>query len=169
MTSQVMASALRFSDDAHRAARRTRNGSYAERVTVPVSNVAAVAADIDWEVMAAVPEVFATAWSALHLTLDIEAGQRVLVRGATSAVGQAAVQLAASQGCSVVATSRSDRHAELLYKLGAREVLIDDGALADQMRSGSGPVQRVLMSYAFSSSTAVASSHLSSGSDRLTG
>ena len=123
---------------------RTRNGSYAELVTVPVSNVAAVGVELDWEVMAAVPEVFATAWSALHLNLDIRAGQRVLVRGATSAVGQAAVQLAAAEGCAVVATSRSDRRADLLHQLGAGEVLIDDGSLANQLRSGSGPVERVV-------------------------
>ena len=123
---------------------RTRNGSYAELVTVPVSNVAAVGVDLGWEVLAAVPEVFATAWSALHLNLDIRAGQRVLVRGATSVVGQAAVQLAAAEGCAVVATSRSDRRADLLHQLGAGEVLIDDGSLADQLRSGSGPVERVV-------------------------
>jgi NADPH:quinone reductase-like Zn-dependent oxidoreductase len=123
---------------------RTRNGSYAELVTVPVSNVAAVGVNLDWEVLAAVPEVFATAWSALHLNLDIQAGQRVLVRGATSAVGQAAIQLAAAEGCTIVATSRSDQRANLLRGLGASEVLIDDGSLADQLRAGSGPVERVV-------------------------
>jgi NADPH:quinone reductase len=123
---------------------RTRNGSYAELVTVPVSNVAAVSVDVAWEVLAAVPEVFATAWSALHLNLDIRGGQRVLVRGATSAVGQAAVQLAAAEGCTVVATSRSDWRADRLRQLGAREVLIDDGSLAPQLRSGGGPVERVV-------------------------
>jgi NADPH:quinone reductase len=123
---------------------RTRNGSYAELVTVPLSNVAATGVDLDWEIMAAVPEVFATAWSALHLNLDIQAGQRVLVRGATSAVGQAAVQLAASHGCSVVATSRSAVRADLLRKLGADEVVIDDGSVADQLRSSSSPAERVI-------------------------
>jgi len=122
---------------------RTRNGSYAELVTIPASNVAAIEVDLAWEVMAAVPEVFATAWSGLHLNLNVQAGQRVLVRGATSAVGQAAVQLAASHGCSVVATSRSDRSRHLLRELGASEVLIDDGSLAAQLRSGNGPVERV--------------------------
>ncbi|HEY6429592.1 MAG TPA: zinc-binding dehydrogenase, partial [Acidimicrobiales bacterium] len=112
-------------------------------VTVPVSNVMAVDVDLDWEIMAAVPEVFATAWSALHLNLDVQAGQRVLVRGATSAVGQAAVQLAASHGCAVVATSRSNQHAGRLLKLGAREFLVDDGSLAAQFRSDNGPVERV--------------------------
>jgi NADPH:quinone reductase len=122
---------------------RTRNGSYAELVTVPASNVAAIEVDLAWEVMAAVPEVFATAWSGLHLNLNLQAGQRVLVRGATSAVGQAAVQLAAAHGCWVVATSRSDRRSDLLSELGASEALMDDGLLATQLRSGTGPVDRV--------------------------
>jgi NADPH:quinone reductase-like Zn-dependent oxidoreductase len=123
---------------------RTRDGSYAEFVTVPVSNVAAVGVNLDWEILAAVPEVFATAWSALYLNLGIQAGQRVLVRGATSAVGQAAVQLAAAEGCTVVATSRSSQRAILLRQRGAHEVLIDDGSLVDQLRTGSGPVDRVV-------------------------
>jgi NADPH:quinone reductase len=123
---------------------RTRNGSYAELVTLPATNVAAVDVDLDWEVLTAVPEVFATAWSALHLNLDIQAGQRVLVRGATSAVGQAAVQLAAAHGCSVVATSRSDRRAPLLRELGASEILVDDGSIASQLRSGRGPAGKVV-------------------------
>lgn len=122
---------------------RTRNGSYAELVTVPISNVTAVDADLDWEIMAAVPEVFATAWSTLHLNLEVQAGQRVLVRGATSAVGQAAVQLAASHGCVVVATSRSNRHADRLLTSGAREFLVDDGSLAVQLRTHSRQVDRV--------------------------
>jgi NADPH:quinone reductase len=122
---------------------RTRNGSYAELVTVPVSNVVAIGVNLGWEVMAAVPEVFATAWSGLHLNLDMQAGQRVLVRGATSAVGQAALQLAASHGCRVVATSRTPERTKLLRKLGASEVLTDDGSVAAQLRSGSGPVDRV--------------------------
>jgi len=123
---------------------RTRNGSYAELVTVPASNVAAVEVNLDWEVLAAVPEVFATAWSALHLNLDIQVGQHVLVRGATSAVGQAAVQLAAAEGCSVVATSRSAQRADLLRQRGAHQVLIDDGSLVDQLPTQSGPVDRVV-------------------------
>jgi NADPH:quinone reductase-like Zn-dependent oxidoreductase len=123
---------------------RTRNGSYAELVTVPVSNVTAVTADLGWETLAAVPEVFATAWSALHLNLEVEQGWRVLVRGATSAVGQAAVQLGARHGCHVLATTRSSARTDLLVELGAAEVLIDDGALTEQVSIGSGPVQAVV-------------------------
>jgi NADPH:quinone reductase-like Zn-dependent oxidoreductase len=123
---------------------RTRNGSYAEFVTVPASNVASVTADVGWEILAAVPEVFATAWSALHLNLDVQPGQSLLVRGGTSAVGQAAVQLGARHGCRVLATTRNPARTDLLVRLGASEVLIEDGALAQQLALGGGPVHAVV-------------------------
>jgi NADPH:quinone reductase len=98
---------------------------------------------MDWEILAAVPEAFATAWSALHLNLKIEPRHRVLVRGATPAVGQAAVQVAATQGCSVLATTRVRGRSALLRELGAAEVLVDDGLLAVQLYRGTGTVDRV--------------------------
>ncbi len=61
-----------------------------------------------------------TAWSALHGNLEIEPEQTVLVRGATSALGQAAVNIAADLGASVIAMTRRPDRAELLHSLGAR-------------------------------------------------
>jgi NADPH:quinone reductase-like Zn-dependent oxidoreductase len=43
-----------------------------------------------------------------------------------------------------VATSRSARRADLLGRLGACEVVIDEGSVAEQLRSGRGPVERVV-------------------------
>jgi NADPH:quinone reductase-like Zn-dependent oxidoreductase len=51
-----------------------------------------------WTSLVAIPEVYGTAWSALFGNLDLRAGQTVLVRGATSALGQAAVNIAAGAG-----------------------------------------------------------------------
>src|ERR1700750_1814870 len=45
--------------------------------------------------LVAVPEVYATAWAGLRQNLDLRPGQTVLIRGATSALGQAAVNVAA--------------------------------------------------------------------------
>ncbi|MEU3405009.1 zinc-binding dehydrogenase [Streptomyces sp. NPDC006670] len=109
---------------------RTRNGSYAELVTVPATNVVAVRSSLGWAELAAIPEVYATAWSGLFGTLDLRPGETVLVRGATSSLGQAAVNLAVEQGSKVIATTRNPEHAPLLKELGADDVLIDDGALA---------------------------------------
>ncbi|WP_371494958.1 zinc-binding dehydrogenase [Kitasatospora sp. NBC_00374] len=112
---------------------RTRNGSYAELVTVPATNVVAVHSQLPWADLAAVPEVYATAFSALRGNLALMPGETLLVRGATSALGQAAVNLAVQHGANVLATTRDPAHAPLLKELGAAEVLIDDGRLAAEI------------------------------------
>jgi NADPH:quinone reductase-like Zn-dependent oxidoreductase len=113
---------------------RTRNGSYAELVTVPATNVVAVHSSLDWTDLAAVPEVYATAWSGLFGNLDLRTGETIVVRGATSSLGQAAVNLAVDHGATVLATTRNPAHVPLLKELGAADVLIDDGALAARIR-----------------------------------
>ena len=112
---------------------RTRNGSYAELVTVPSSNVVPVATSLSWTDLVALPEVYATAWAGLHQNLGLRPGQTVLVRGATSSLGQAAVNVAAEYGVTVIATTRRPDRADLLRGIGAADVLIDDGQLAGQV------------------------------------
>lgn len=112
---------------------RTRNGSYAELVTVPAANVAVVNSQLPWAELAAVPEVYATAFSALHGNLTVRPGETLLVRGATSSLGQAAVNLAVQHGASVIATTRSEAHVPLLQEIGATDVLIDGGHLAAEV------------------------------------
>jgi NADPH:quinone reductase-like Zn-dependent oxidoreductase len=119
---------------------RTRDGSYGELVTVPAGNVTAVDADLSWAQLAAVPQVYATAWSALYRNLDLRPGQRLLVRGATSAVGQATVQLGVLASAIVVATSRRPERMAALRELGAADAVIDDGHLAEKV----GPVDAVV-------------------------
>lgn len=113
---------------------RNRNGSYAELVTVPKSNVVAVQTGLSWPELAAIPEVYATAWVALHGNLALAPGETVLIRGATSSVGQAAVNIAVDFGARVIATTRSEARTSRLRELGAHEVLIDNGELAEQVR-----------------------------------
>ena len=112
---------------------RTRNGSYAELVTVPASNVIPVRTSLPWTSLVAIPEVYATAWSALFGIMDLRPGQTVLVRGATSALGQAAVNIAAGAGLTVLASTRRADRAGLLEKLGAAAVLTDGGRLGDKV------------------------------------
>jgi NADPH2:quinone reductase len=88
---------------------RTRSGSYAEQVAVPAGNVVPVRSGLDWARLAALPETFATAWSCLHDNLELRRGDVVLVRGATSALGQAALGLARLAGATVVAAVRQAR------------------------------------------------------------
>lgn len=113
---------------------RTRNGSYAELVSVPATNVVPVRTALSWAELAAIPEVYATAWTALHGNLALRVDETVLIRGATSSVGQAAVSLAVDHRSTVIATTRDPVRETWLRELGADEVLIDDGQLAPQVR-----------------------------------
>ena len=123
---------------------RTRNGSYAEMVTVPTANVLPVGTSLSWTDLAALPEVYATAWAGLHQNLGLRPGQTVLIRGATSSLGQAAVNIAADHGASVIATTRNPDRSALLRGIGAQEVLIDDGQLAAQVSDLGAEVDAVL-------------------------
>lgn len=113
---------------------RSLNGSYAEYVAVPGGNVAAVDTDLAWEDLAALPESYATAWTALAGILAVTAQQTVLIRGATSALGQAALNIAAQRGTRVIATTRNAGRATGLLALGAAEVLIDGLDLQTRVR-----------------------------------
>lgn len=113
---------------------RARGGSYAEFVSVPRSNVVPVETTLGWEELAAIPESYATAWVALQGILRIQPGQTVLIRGATSALGQAAINIAAANGLRTIATTRRASRAPLLESLGARTVLVDEPQLAVRVR-----------------------------------
>ncbi len=110
------------------------NGSYAELVSVPSSNVAAVKTDLPWEDLAAIPESYATAWTSLCGILAVKTGLTVLIRGATSALGQAAVNIAAGIGARVIATTRIAKRAPMLEALGAKEVLLESPELSKRVR-----------------------------------
>ncbi|KOR21457.1 zinc-binding alcohol dehydrogenase family protein [Burkholderia cenocepacia] len=113
----------------------TRHGSYAEEVTVLRSNVIDLdGTTLSWEELAALPQAYLTIWGALHRSLGIEAGQTLLVRGATSTVGLAAVTYAKAAGLHVVATTRSAKNEERLFRAGADKVVVDSGTIADDVQ-----------------------------------
>ena len=113
---------------------RSINGSYAELTSVPATNVVAVKTDLSWEDLAAIPESYATAWTSLFGILGVQAGQTIAIRGATSALGQAAVNIAAHAGARVIATTRNANRASLLESLGAKEVLMESPELSKRVR-----------------------------------
>jgi NADPH2:quinone reductase len=85
-----------------------RPGSYAEEVTVQRNNVIELdGTTLSWEELAALPEAYLTVWGALTKSLAIKQGQTLLVRGATSSVGLAAIVYAKMLGVHVIATTRS--------------------------------------------------------------
>ena len=73
---------------------RSFDGSYAEYVLLPSHHVFAVSSDLPWEELAAVPETYFTAWGSLFEGLNLKPEDTLLVRGATCALGYAAIQIA---------------------------------------------------------------------------
>lgn len=114
---------------------RTRNGSYAEYTCVPLHHVFPLKTDLDWATLAAIPESYATAWSCLFANLRIAAGQILFVRGGTSALGQAAINIARHEGMTVFTSTRSESKLALLTELGATRVFIENSKLSEAVRA----------------------------------
>jgi NADPH:quinone reductase-like Zn-dependent oxidoreductase len=112
---------------------RTINGSYAEYTRAPVSNVALIESDLPWDELAAIPETYATAWTCLFRNLEIAQGQSLVIRGATSAFGQAAVNLAVNAGARVIATTRNPGRSAMLETLGAARVELEGPGLSERI------------------------------------
>jgi NADPH:quinone reductase len=113
---------------------RTINGSYAEYTRVPSSNVLPINSDLPWEDLAAIPEAYATAWSCLFGNLSLATGQKLLIRGATSSLGQAALNIAAHTGAEVIATTRKRERFAKLESLGAKHVELETADLSRRVR-----------------------------------
>ncbi|WP_280409014.1 zinc-binding alcohol dehydrogenase family protein [Nocardia brasiliensis] len=113
---------------------RTFDGGYAEYTCVPAAQVLSFTSALAWHTLGAVPEMLQTAYGSLTIGLDGRPGQSILIRGGSSSVGAATAVLAAQRGMTVLATTRNPAKAEALHQLGVDQVLIDDGAVADQVR-----------------------------------
>jgi NADPH:quinone reductase-like Zn-dependent oxidoreductase len=124
---------------------RTINGSYAEQTCVPATNVTPIESQLSWAELAAIPESYATAWTCLHRNLELSAGEVLVIRGATSALGQAALNIAAHAGARVIATTRKPERFLKLEELGAALALLDAPDLSRRVREiHSGGVDCVL-------------------------
>ena len=89
-------------------------GAYAEHVVTAAELLLPVPAGFSFEQAAAIPEVFLTAYDALHNRGQIQRGETVLVHAAASGVGIAALQLARLAGVRALATLRSASKVEAL-------------------------------------------------------
>jgi NADPH2:quinone reductase len=113
---------------------RAFDGGYAEYTVVPRRSVVPFHSDLPWSVIGQVPETLQTAHGSLTTGLDLQAGQTLLVRGGTSALGFAAAALARDIGATVLATTRRRDRLDLLAERGVDHPLVDDGRVADQVR-----------------------------------
>ena len=110
---------------------RSFHGSYAGYALLPIHHVFAVGSVLSWTEMAAVPETYFTAWGSLFECLCLKPGDTLLIRGATCALGYAAIQIAKAIGCTVIATTHRERKLPLLT--GADKAILDTGKLCDTL------------------------------------
>lgn len=85
-----------------------RGGTFAEYAVVKTTELAYKPRTLDYIQAAAVPLVAATAWQALDLA-HLQAGERVLVRGAGGGVGSYVVQFAKARGAYVIGVAGPDK------------------------------------------------------------
>jgi NADPH:quinone reductase len=114
-------------------------GTLAERAVVPEESLVELPDEVGEELAAALGVVGITALLALERAAPA-GGERVLVLGATGAVGQMAVQLAKLMGAArVVGGGRSAERLERVRELGADEVVpLGDGDLAEAFQEAAG-------------------------------
>jgi len=84
----------------------TRDGSHAQYVVVPRGAVREKPAVLSMEQAAAVGVPFVTAWLAVVRTVELTAGETLLVTGSRGAVGSAAVQIARWRGARTIGVQR---------------------------------------------------------------
>ena len=99
------------------------DGGCAEYVKSPEVNVIPIPDSLAFDEAAAVPLVFLTAWHMLFTRAHLQPGEDVLVIGAGSGVGSAAIQIAKLVDARVIATAGSDEKLKKAKELGADEVI----------------------------------------------
>lgn len=113
---------------------RAFDGGYAEYALVPEHQLITLDTTLPWEVLGALPETFVTAAGSLE-HLGLQAGETLLLRGATSSVGLACLELARAAGVRVVATTRSERKGRRLTQRGAAGVVLEGDGFGDRARA----------------------------------
>lgn len=99
------------------------DGGCAEFVRAPEVNCLPYPENLKWEEAAAIPLVFQTAWHMLITRAQLQPGEDVLILGAGSGVGSAAIQIAKFFGARVIATAGSDEKLAKAKELGADHLI----------------------------------------------
>lgn len=112
---------------------RNYNGSYEEYAVLPINKLFHVHSDLDIEHLAAIPETFYTAWGSLFECLKLESEDTLLVRGATSALGYASMQIAKALGCRVIGTTHKKEKMHFITDLGCEAILDSEGKIVGKI------------------------------------
>lgn len=99
------------------------DGGYAEYVKAPAINLIPMPDNISFEEAASFPLTFLTSWHMLINRAHLLPGEDILVIGAGSGVGVAAIQIARVAGARIIATAGTDEKLEKAKGMGADEVI----------------------------------------------
>ena len=139
------------------------DGSLAEYCAVRPADLVPITDQVSDAAVAAIGTSGIAAWMALTWRAGLQAGERVVVLGASGAVGQVALAVAKHLGAaSVVAVCRSERSAEKARAAGASEVVVlnpseDRAALTDRLTEAAGGPVDVVIDPVFGEPAAAAS------------
>ncbi|MCR5349853.1 MAG: zinc-binding dehydrogenase [Acholeplasmatales bacterium] len=111
---------------------RSFNGSYEEYTIAPKNKLFHINSKLDINHMVAVPETFFTAYGSLFESLKLKKDDILLIRGATSALGYASMQLAKALGCTVYGTTHKEEKMHLIENLGCIPIL-DNGTISGKV------------------------------------
>ena len=99
------------------------DGGCAEFVRCPEVNCLPFPENLSFEEAASIPLVFQTAWHMLVARAELQPGEDVLILGAGSGVGSAAIQISKFFGARVIATAGNEAKLEKAKQLGADHVI----------------------------------------------
>jgi NADPH:quinone reductase-like Zn-dependent oxidoreductase len=99
------------------------DGTQAEFVSVPVEFVMQKPKRLTWEQTSAFPLAYMTAYHMLAKKVLLKEGHYVLIWGASSGIGSAAIQIAKLYGTTVITTAGTEQKTEFAYNLGADYVI----------------------------------------------
>ncbi len=113
---------LKKGDEVYGRPDPTRNGTFAEYITVKANEIGLKPKSIDHLQSASIPLAGLTAWQGLFQYGQLKAGQKVLIHAASGGVGTFAVQFAKWKGAYVIGTT-SEENLDFVKGLGADEVI----------------------------------------------
>jgi NADPH2:quinone reductase len=111
-----------------------KTGAFAEYAALPATSLRAVPDGLSWEAAASLGAAYTTAWTALVELGGLNAGQTVLVHGASGGVGLAACDLARALGANVIAAShRADKLERIAAAVSPHATIINTGRFREEV------------------------------------
>lgn len=108
----------------------TAGGGQAEFVLTEENQLAKIPENLSFTEAAAIPEAFITAYDAVWMQGNLQAGETLLIHAVGSGVGLAALQIAKAKGNKVIGTSRTQNKLDECKKFGL-DIAINTGEIKD--------------------------------------